>query len=65
MVLIHETVSPFILDSKSYTLINTKHKVPFSPPENCIIYEIVPKNVVETGESQITSRHGAYDFQDG
>jgi hypothetical protein len=33
--------------------------------ENCTIYEIMSKNVVETEEPQMTSQYGAYPLHSG
>jgi hypothetical protein len=37
----------------------------FFPPENHTVYEIIPKNVVETEGPQMTSQHGAYALRAG
>jgi hypothetical protein len=34
-------------------------------PENCTVYEIISKNIVETEGPQVTSQYGAYALHAG
>jgi hypothetical protein len=38
---------------------------PPPPPENCTLYEIMSKNVVETKKQQMTSQYGVYELHAG